>query len=156
MDTGGMITPWNPERAIAIIGESQDLPGALLPILHALQESFGYIHDEAIPLIARSLNISIAEVHGVVSFYSDFRRTQPGRRILRVCRAEACQAMGCDKLIGHIENRLGISMGQTTPGGEFTLEPVFCLGNCALSPALMLDGQLHGRVTPAKADRLLA
>lgn len=137
------------------IRELQHLPGALLPILHALQEEFGYIDDAMIPLIAEGLNISHAEVHGVISFYHDFRRAPAGRHVLQICRAESCQAMGCNPLIAHVEQRLGVGMGETTADGSFTLRPVYCLGNCALSPAVMLDGQPYGRVSAAAADSLI-
>lgn len=133
----------------------QHLPGALLPILHALQEEFGYIDDAMIPLAAEALNLSHAEVHGVISFYHDFRRTPPGRHVLQICRAEACQSMGCNGLIEHVEKRLGVRLGETTPDGNFTLRPIYCLGNCALSPAVMLDGQPYGRVSAAVADSLI-
>jgi formate dehydrogenase subunit gamma len=142
--------------AIEKIGELKHLPGALLPVLHALQSEFGYIDDEAVPLVARALNLSEAEVQGVVGFYHDFRRKPPGRHVMRVCRAEACQAMGCEKLIGDVEKGLGVALGETTPDGGFTLEAVYCLGNCALSPALTMDGELHGRVSPETASRLIA
>ena len=137
------------------IRELQHLPGALLPILHALQEEFGYIDDAMIPLVAEGLNISHAEVHGVISFYHDFRRAPAGRHVLQICRAESCQAMGCNPLIAHVEQRLGVGMGETTADGSFTLRPVYCLGNCALSPAVMLDGQPYGRVSAAAADSLI-
>ena len=133
----------------------QHLPGALLPILHALQEEFGYIDDAMIPLIAEGLNISHAEVHGVISFYHDFRRAPAGRHMLQICRAESCQAMGCNSLIAHVEKNLGVKMGETSGDGNFTLRPVYCLGNCALSPAVMLDGQPYGRVSAAVADSLI-
>src|SRR6266853_30746 len=126
-------------RARERIRELEHLPGALLPMLHALQEEFGYIDDAAVPLLAETLHISRAEVHGVISFYHDFRRTPPGRHVLHICRAESCQAMGCNPLIEHVENRLGIKLGETTADRNFTLEPVYCLGNCGLSPAMMLD-----------------
>jgi formate dehydrogenase subunit gamma len=150
-----MAKDWNPERGLAIIDGLAKLPGALLPILHALQDEFGYVDSAAIPLIAKALNISKAEVHGVISFYHDFRRVPPGRHVLRICRAEACQSMGCDALIGHVEGRLKTKLGETSADGGFTLEPVYCLGNCALSPAVMLDGELHGRVSAKVADELL-
>ncbi len=133
----------------------QHLPGALLPILHSLQEEFGYIDDAMIPLIAEALNISHAEVHGVISFYHDFRRTPAGRHVLQICRAESCQAMGCNSLIAHVEKSLGVKLGETSADGNFTLRPVYCLGNCALSPAVMLDGQPYGRVSAAVADSLI-
>jgi len=133
----------------------QHLPGALLPILHSLQEEFGYIDDAMIPLIAEGLNISHAEVHGVISFYHDFRRAPAGRHVLQICRAESCQSMGCNSLIAHVEKNLGVKMGETSADGNITLRPVYCLGNCALSPAVMLDGQPYGRVSAAVADSLI-
>jgi formate dehydrogenase subunit gamma len=147
--------PWDSELAQKRIDELQAVPGALLPILHALQEEFGYIDEAGVPLIARSLNISQAEVHGVISFYHDFRREHPGAHVLKVCRAEACQSMGCDKLIGHIEKRLGAKLGETSADRAITLEQIFCLGLCAMSPALMLDGKAYGRVTTQTADSLI-
>jgi formate dehydrogenase subunit gamma len=142
-------------RALERIQELQHLPGALLPILHALQEEFGYVDEAAVPLMAEALNISQAEVHGVISFYHDFRRTPPGKHVLRMCRAESCQSMGCGALIEHVEKRLGIKLGETTPDGKLTLEPVYCLGNCALSPAVMLDSQPYGKVSAHVADALI-
>lgn len=146
---------WDRGRAEIRIQELAQLPGALLPILHALQEEFGYIHPDATPLIAEKLNISRAEVHGVISFYHDFRHSPPGRHVLRICRAESCQAMGCDALIDHVEKRAGVKLGETTPDGSLTMEQVFCLGNCALSPAAMLDGEPYGRVSTGVADFLI-
>ena len=146
---------WDEGRARALIAERAALPGAVLPILHALQEHFGYVDPVAVPLVAEALNLSRAEVHGVVTFYHDFRQTPPGRHVLRVCRAEACQSMGADRLAGHIKARLGIDFHQTSPDGRVTLEPVFCLGDCACSPALLLGGKLHGRVDATAFDRLM-
>lgn len=146
---------WDAAIAQHCIDTVKDLPGAMLPILHALQAEFGYIHEEAIPLIADSLNLSRAEVVGVVHFYSDFRTEPPGRHILKVCRAESCQSMGCEALVQHLETSLGASMGQTTSDGAVTLETVYCLGNCALSPAVMLDDRLHGKMSPQKVDGLV-
>jgi formate dehydrogenase subunit gamma len=125
-------------------------------VLQALQDEFGYIDDAAIDLVADALNLSRAEIVGVVYFYHDFRHAPPGRHILRICRAEACQSMGCEALVQHIETRLGASLGQTTPDGAFSLEAVYCLGNCALSPAVMLDGRLYGQVSPHRADTIIA
>ena len=142
-------------QVVERIQELQHLPGALLPILHALQEEFGYIDDAMIPLIAEALNISHAEVHGVISFYHDFRRAPAGRHVLQICRAESCQSMGCNSLIAHVEKNLGVKLGETSADGNFTLRPVYCLGNCALSPAVMLDGQPYGRVSAAVADSLI-
>ena len=149
-------TAWDSERAAALIRELQHLPGALLPMLHALQEEFGYIDKETFPMLADVLNISRAEVVGVVRFYHDFKEERVGRHMLKVCRAESCQAMGCDTVIGHIQNELGIELGETTADGALMVEAVYCLGNCALSPAAMLDNRLHGRVSAAKADTLIA
>jgi formate dehydrogenase subunit gamma len=120
-----------------------------------LQDEFGYVDKAAIPLVARALNLSHAEVHGVVSFYHDFRHDEPGRHVLKMCRAEACQSMGCENMIRHVENRLGIKLGGTTEDRSFTVEAVYCLGNCALSPAVMLDGKLYGRVSSDVADFLI-
>src|SRR5579862_1459694 len=130
----------------------QPLPGALLPILHALQEEFGYVDPAAVPVIADVLNISQAEVHGVITFYHDFRTRPAGRHVLHICRAESCQSMGCEKLVEHVENRLGVKLGETTADDGFTLKAVYCLGNCALSPAIMLDGKPFGRVSPEVVD----
>lgn len=148
--------PWNADEASEIIARHRDLPGAMLPMLHALHDAFGFVDPSAIPAIATALNVSRAEVHGVISFYHDYRTTPPGKHVLKVCRAEACQSMGCDTLVGHLEESLGVALGDTTKDGAVTVEAVYCLGNCALSPAVMLDGKLYGRVTPARADRLLA
>ena len=147
---------WDPENARALIAERKALPGALIPILHALQERFGYIDAAAVPLIADALNLSRAEVHGVITFYHDFRSAPPGRHTFRVCRAEACQSMGADALVAHAKRRLGVDFHGTTADGAITLEQVFCLGNCALSPAVMVDEELHGRVDAAGFDRLVA
>lgn len=121
------------------------LEGPLLPILHAVVERFGHVDERAIPVIAEALNLSRAEVHGVVGFYHDFRRAPAGRHVVRQCRAEACQAMGGEALAASLERQFGISFGQTTADGRVTLEAVYCLGNCALSPAAMVDGDLVGR-----------
>jgi len=149
------VQPFDAGRALTLIREFQNTEGALLPILHALQEEFGYVDEATVPMIADALNISKAEVQGVLSFYHDFRHHPPGRHELRLCRAEACQSMGCDRTISHVERRLGVKLGQTTPDEMFTLREVFCLGLCAHSPAAMLDGEPHGRVTPQIADMLI-
>lgn len=146
---------WNVEEADEIIARHQSMPGAALPILHALQDKFGYVDREAIPMIALALNLSQAEIHGIISFYHDFREQPPGRHVLRLCRAEACQSMGCDALVARAEKRLRTKLGAKTSDGKVSLEAVYCLGNCALSPALMLNGELHGRIDPARLDRLL-
>lgn len=129
--------------------------GALLPMLHALQEEFGYIHQDAIQMLANALNLTRAEVHGVATFYHDFRREMPGRHVIKVCRAEACQSMGARALERHVRDKLGIDFHETTADGNWTLEPVYCLGNCACAPAVMIDGKVHGRVTDERADALL-
>jgi formate dehydrogenase subunit gamma len=130
--------------------------GALMPVLHAVQECLGYIPPDAVPAIARALNLSRAEVHGVISFYHDFRSTPPGRNVVRVCRAESCQAMGAVNLASHIQKRLGIEFGQTSADGGYTLEAVYCLGNCACSPAIVVGDDIHGRVTPERFDEIIA
>jgi formate dehydrogenase subunit gamma len=146
---------WDPDLALTRVQELQSLPGPLLPILNALQEEFGYVDDAAVPLIAEALNISRAEVVGVVYFYHDYRHTPPGQHVLKVCRAEACQAMGSESLVDYLQGRLGVAMGETTLDGSITTENVYCLGNCALSPAVMLDNELFGRVSTEAADRLI-
>lgn len=126
--------------------------GALLPILHAIQDGLGWVPPGALPRIAAALNLSVAEVHGVVTFYHDFRSEPPGARVLKVCRAEACQALGGDALAAHLAAH-HVAVGQRT--AALSVEAVYCLGNCALSPAVLLDGQLHGCVTPDRVDALL-
>jgi formate dehydrogenase subunit gamma len=148
--------PWDKEVALAHIGEHLNREGPLLPILHALLEEFGYIDAAAEPLIAAALNITRAEVHGVVTFYHDFRREPAGRHVLKLCRAEACQAAGGDPLAAHAETRLGVAMGTTAPDGSVTLEPVYCLGLCALAPSAVLDGRVVARLDEKRLDALLA
>jgi formate dehydrogenase subunit gamma len=131
------------------------LPGALLPVLHAVQEALTFVPKDAVPLIAHELNLSIAEVHGVVSFYHYFLQERPGRHVMHLCRAEACQALGSVALEAHAKAKLGVDFHGTTSDGAITLEPVYCLGNCALGPSLMIDQQLHGRVTPERFDALV-
>ena len=148
--------PWNTETAKRLIAERLALPGALLPMLHALQAEFGHVDPAAVPMLAEALNLSRAEVHGVVTFYHEFRRTPPGRRVVRLCRAEACQSVGGEALAAHASKRLGIDFHQTTADGEISLEPVFCLGLCACSPAVAIDGKVYGRVDADGFDRLMA
>lgn len=131
------------------------MPGGLLPILHAIQEEVGYIPPDAVPSIADSLNISRAEVHGVISFYHDFRTEPAGRHVVHVCRAESCQAVGAEALLAHAQVRLGVEVHGTSADGAVTLEPIYCLGNCALSPAVMVDRNLYGRVSPGGLDAIL-
>ena len=148
--------PWSAERTAQIIGEHQGVEGPLLPILHALQEEFGYIDESAERLIAEALNITRAEVHGVITFYHDFRREPAGRHVLKLCRAEACQAAGGDPLAARAEARLGVAMGTTAPDGSVSLEPVYCLGLCAIAPSAMLDGRVIARLDEKRLDALLA
>jgi formate dehydrogenase subunit gamma len=146
---------WSLARGAEIVTGESEREGATLPILHALQDAFGYIHAEAIPMIAETLNLTRAEVHGVVSFYHDFRREPPGRHVLRLCRAEACQSLGADALAEHVRQRLGVDWHDTTADGAITLEPVFCLGLCAVGPSAMLDGTPLGRLDTARIDSAL-
>ena len=148
--------PWDIDVARGIIAGKQSMPGPLLPILHALQEEFGYIDREAEPLIADILNVTRAEVHGVVTFYHDFRHAPPARHVLKLCRAEACQSTGGDKLAAHAEAKIGVALGEATADGRVSLEPVYCLGLCAVAPSAMLDGRVIGRMDEAKLDHLLA
>jgi formate dehydrogenase subunit gamma len=141
---------------LAACARLKSMPGALLPILHAVQEALTYVPKDAVGLIAQELNLSIAEVHGVVSFYHYFLQKRPGRHVLHLCRAEACQALGSVALEAHVKKRLGVDYHGTTNDGAVTLESVFCLGNCALGPSLMIDQQLHGRVSAERFDALLA
>lgn len=143
------------QTADAIIARLGDMDGALLPILHGIQDALGYIPREAVPRIARGLNLSRAEVHGVISYYHHFRDTPPGKHTIRLCRAESCQAMNGAGLESHAKARLGIDYHRTTADGAFSLEAVYCLGNCACSPAVMIDGEVHGRVTPERFDALI-
>ncbi len=131
------------------------VPGALLPILHAIQDQLGYVPESAIPIVAETLNLSRAEVHGVVSFYHLFRRTPPGRKTVYLCRAESCQAMGARELETQLKERLGIDFHETTKDRRFSLEPIYCLGNCACSPALMVDETVYGRVTTERLVEIL-
>jgi formate dehydrogenase subunit gamma len=147
---------WDARTIEEIIAGLAHKPGALMPVLHAVNDRLGYIPPEAVPAIARTLNLSRAEVHGVISFYHDFRTEPPGRRIIRVCRAESCQAMGAGALADHIQARLGIDFGQTSGDGDFTLEPVYCLGNCACSPAIVVGSDLYGRVSPERFDEIIS
>jgi formate dehydrogenase subunit gamma len=147
---------WDARVIDEIIAGLADKPGALMLVLHAVNERIGYIPPAAVPAIARGLNLSRAEVHGVISFYHDFRTEPPGRKIIRVCRAESCQAMGAVALAAHIQARLGIDFGQTSGNGDFTLEPVYCLGNCACSPAILVGDDLYGRVNPERFDEIFS
>ena len=139
-----------------IAAENKGRPGPLLEVLHAIQSALGFIPPAAVPVVAEELNISRAEVHGVVTFYHYFRRSRAGRHTVSLCQAESCQAVGAEALTAHARRRLGIDFHETTPDGKFSLEPIYCLGNCACSPAAMIDGHLYGRVTPERFDALIA
>jgi formate dehydrogenase subunit gamma len=147
--------PWNAELASTIIKERRDRQGAAVPILRALQERFGYIDNAAIPLIAEELNISKAEVHGVVSFYHDFRHAPVDGDVLKLCRAEACQSMGCEDLVAHLAAEHGIEVDKSSPGAPLHVETVYCLGNCALSPAALLNGDPVGRLNRTRIDSIV-
>ena len=139
-----------------ILAAHSGMEGPLLPILHAVQAEFGHVPQEALPVIAKALNLSRAEVHGVMSFYHDFREEPAGRHVVKLCRAEACQAMGADRVAAHAQKVLGVDWHGTTVDGAVTLEPIFCLGLCACAPAAMVDGRVVGRVNEARLDALLA
>ncbi len=143
-------------RVQDILRAHQGLEGPLLPVLHAIQATFGHVPQAALPVIASELNISRAEVHGVISFYHDFRDAPAGRHVLKLCRAEACQAMGADSVADHAKARLGVDWHETTTDGAVTLEPVFCLGLCACGPAALVDGRVVGRVDEARVESLIA
>ncbi len=146
---------WNADRAAAIIAEHAGQQGATLPILHALQHAFGCVPTDAVPMVARALNLSRAEVHGIVTFYHEFRREPPGRHVLRVCRAEACQAVGGGEVAEAVKRHLGVDWHGTTGDGAVTLEPVFCLGLCAIGPAALLDDTPLARLDVDRLDSAL-
>ena len=143
------------DRIAEILEAHIGLEGPLLPILHAIQAEFGHVPESAIPQIAAALTISKAEVHGVISFYHDFRERPAGRHVLKLCRAEACQAAFGNSVADRAKQKLGIDWHETTPDGAVTLEPVFCLGLCACGPAAMVDGKLVGRVDAAKLSQIV-
>jgi formate dehydrogenase subunit gamma len=147
-------TDWSEAETRAIVGRHAHREGPLLPILHEVQEVFGHVPREAIPVIAEALNLSRAEVYGVVTFYHDFRAVPAGRHVVKLCRAEACQSMGCEALVARAEARLGTACGTTSAGGV-TLEAVYCLGLCATGPSAMVDGQVVGRLDAGRLDALL-
>lgn len=147
---------WDRTVVESIAYALKDQPGALMPILRKIQDELGWVPRDSVPVIAEILNLTRAEVHGVLTFYHDFRHEPPGRNIIRVCRAESCQAMGGAALAEHVKLRLHCDFGTTTTDGAFTLEPVYCLGNCACSPAVVINGELLGRVTPERFDAVVA
>lgn len=138
-----------------IIRTHRALPGAMLPILHAIQDRFGHIPPDAVPAIADGLNVSRAEVHGVITYYHHFRQHPAAPQVIQVCRAEACQARGSVALAEHVQRSLGCGFHGTSPDGAVTLEPVYCLGHCAVGPNIAIGDKLHARVTPARFDALL-
>jgi formate dehydrogenase subunit gamma len=146
---------WSADRAQALIDSHAGANGAMLPVLHDLQAAFGYVPREAVPIVAEALNVSRAEVHGVISFYHDFRDHPTGRHVLRLCRAEACQAVGGAHVADHVRARLGIDWHETTADGALTLEPVYCLGLCACGPSAMLDETPIARLDEARIDALI-
>jgi formate dehydrogenase subunit gamma len=148
--------PADMEDIRALARARATMPGALLPVLHAIQERFGHVPGAAVAIVADVLNLSRADVHGVVSFYHDFRDAQPGRHVVKLCRAEACQAVGARRLERHATATLGVRFGETTADGAITLEPVYCLGNCAAGPSMMVDGEPVGRVDAAAFDAAVA
>ncbi len=143
------------DRVTEILARHRGQEGALLPILHSVQAEFGHVPQGSLPLIAKALNISRAEVHGVMSFYHDFREKPAGQHVVKLCRAEACQAVGADRVAAHARQELGIDWHGTTPDGKVTLEPIFCLGLCACGPAALVDGKLVGRVDAEKLSRII-
>lgn len=146
---------WTHESLQREVDALKDEPGAMLPILHAIQDRFGYIPEAAVPIIAETLRHTRAEVHGIISFYHHFRSHPVGSHVVQICRAEACQAVGGRQLEVHIKKGLGVDYHQTSADNEFTLEPVYCLGNCACGPSIRVDDEIHGRVTAEKFDRLV-
>lgn len=149
-------SPAADERLESLVEQHRDRPGALLPMLHAIQDEFGHVPDSAVPVIAQGLNLSRAEVHGVITFYHHFRQHPPGRHVVQICRAEACQAVGAMALEAHAKQCLGIDFHDTTADGAVTLEAVYCLGNCAVGPSLRVDDDIVGRVTPARFDEIVS
>ncbi|SPJ35284.1 formate dehydrogenase subunit gamma [Kushneria phyllosphaerae] len=145
---------WTPAQIQAVIDAHRERPGAMLPTLHAIQDRFGFIPDEAVPMIAETLRHTRAEVHGIISFYHHFRTHPAGRSVIQICRAEACQSVGSRQLEAHAKASLGVDYHQTTPDHEFTLEPVYCLGNCACGPSIRVNDDVYGRMTPEQFDEL--
>ena len=143
-------------RLATLISEHQHMPGALMPLLHAIQDNIGYVPESAYSQIGKALSLSVAEVHGVVTFYHHFRTHKPGRHVMQICRAESCQSMGSEALEAHAKKCLNVDYHQTTSDDAITLEAVYCLGNCALSPAVMMDEEVYGRVSAEDLDALIA
>ena len=150
-----MTEPTMMQTVQTIVADLKDKKGALLPILHAVQNALGYVPPETVPTIAKELNLSRAEVHGVISFYHYFRDTAPGKHTIYVCRAESCLSLGGKNLENHVKTKLGIDFHETTADGQFSLEPIYCLGNCACSPAIQIGNDVYGKVSTADFDELL-
>ena len=148
-------SPWDCAQAQALVAPMAGMAGALLPMLHRLQDTYGYVHPDAIRMLADVLNLSRAEVHGVVTFYRDFRQSPPGTHLIEVCRAESCQSVQGEEVLARFCDRLGLEPGETAADGSMTLREVYCLGHCAASPAVMIDHEPHGRLTPQQVDWLL-
>jgi formate dehydrogenase subunit gamma len=152
---GPVVSRVQADAVRGICSRLKTVPGPLMPILHAVQNELGFVPHDAVPLIARELNLSIAEVHGVVTFYHYFRTDPGGRHVVHLCRAEACQSVGAAAVEAHAKRSLGVDFHGTTSDGAIRLEPVYCLGNCALGPSIMIDDRLHGRVSPQRFDELM-
>jgi formate dehydrogenase subunit gamma len=149
-------TPWSPEKAVEVIASKADMDGALMPVLHALVETFGYVPDDAVPLIAGALNLSRADVHGTLTFYHDFRRKPAPRHVVKLCQAEACQSRGSAALTAHAEKALGTHIdphGHANKRGV-SLEPIYCLGLCSSGPSALIDGRPHARLNAERFDAL--
>ncbi|MQA04833.1 MAG: formate dehydrogenase subunit gamma [Streptosporangiales bacterium] len=143
------------DRVRAVVAAHRGERGALLPVLHGIQDEFGHVDPAVVPILAEELNLSRADVHGVVTFYHDFRDRPPGQSTVRICRAEACQSVGAEALVAHARRSLGVELGDTTADGRVTVDQVFCLGNCALGPSVQVDGTMYGRVDAARFDSLV-
>ncbi|GLK68034.1 NADH-quinone oxidoreductase subunit E [Hansschlegelia plantiphila] len=152
----GRFETWTPARGSEIIADHIALEGPALPILHAMQEAFGYVPQDAVPMIAEALNLSRAEVHGTVTFYHDFRHEPAGKHVVKVCVAEACQAAGANETSAKVAKALNVGFGETRPDGQVTLEPIYCLGLCACSPSAMVDGRLIGRLDDDAIEEIAA
>jgi len=147
---------WDASVVAKVIAANKDRAGSLLPVLHGIQDAVGYIPSDAVPLIAKGLNISRAEVHGVITYYPHFRQHKTGRHVVQVCRAEACQSVGSDLLEAHVKKTVCCGLHETSADGDITLEPVYCLGHCSVGPNITIDDVVHARVTPTRFDSLLA
>ncbi|WP_020179122.1 formate dehydrogenase subunit gamma [Methylopila sp. M107] len=152
----GRYEAWSSSRGSEIIADHLAMEGATLPILHAMQHAFGYVPQDAVPLIADALNLSRAEVHGTMTFYHDFRHEPAGKHVVKVCVAEACQAAGGHETSAMVSKALDCAFGETRPDGQVTLEPIYCLGLCSCSPSAMVNGRLIGRLDDEAIDEIAA